>query len=159
MGRVRAKVLSSPWASLPSSPEEPVGQRSLGLYFERTAAALGGFFDVDFWCRLLPRVATTEEPIRYALIAISTLHEEKFGANERSFTARPQSSLTHYNEAIRSLNQRVSTEGDHQRVILLTCILFICMEFMRGTPEIGLDHLQNGLNILVSDRADPNLPM
>ncbi|CCT76098.1 uncharacterized protein FFUJ_11878 [Fusarium fujikuroi IMI 58289] len=34
------------------------------------------------------------------------------------------------------------------RIVTISCLIFICLEFMRGNIKTGADHLQNGLNLL-----------
>ena len=124
----------------------------MSYYLKKTAPALGGFFEVDFWCRLLPLVAASEEPVQHALIAIAALHEETLTA-KYSFVRHGELPITLYNKAIRSITQQISFEGVNHKALLLTCIIFACLEFLRGMPQLGLDHFQSGLNILIAYRA------
>ena len=55
--------------------------------------------------------------------------------------------LSQYNKAIKRVQDRIGS-GQSERIILLTCVLFICVEFIRGNPESALDHLQSGMRIL-----------
>lgn len=58
--------------------------------------------------------------------------------------------LHHYTKAISLLRQRLG-DGHHSRVAtLLSCILFICLEFVRGNNDAALAHLSSGVKILRS---------
>ena len=137
----------NPLLDFPGTARE---QRSLNFFMFQVAPALGGFFDTNFWSVLLPRVAASEISIYHALVAIAALHEgQSAEASQKSIDYRTIS-LLHYNKAIDALKRRLCSETPGNHVVLLTCILFICLEFMRGMPEMALDHIESGLNILVS---------
>ena len=102
---------------------------------------LGGYFDSDFWSFQLPRIAHSEPAVYHAMIAISTLDHGILGT---FYSKNKVLSLYYYNKAIHHL-QRV---GISKHAILLTCLLFICLEFRRGNTEDALNHLQSGLGIL-----------
>lgn len=137
----------NPLLDFPGTPRE---QRSLNFFMFQLAPVLGGFFDSNFWSFLLPRVAASEISVYHALIAIATLHEGQIAGSQDS-TDHRAISLSHYNKAINALKHRLSSETLSTHVVLLTCLLFICLEFMRGLPERALNHLESGLNILVSN--------
>lgn len=145
-------MVASPCQSVLSFSGVIEEQRLLSYYLEKTAPALGGFFEVDFWCRLLPLVAASEESVQHALIAIAALHEETVTA-KYSFVRHGELPVTLYNKAIRSITQQISLDGVNHKALLLTCVIFACIEFLRGMPELGLDHFQSGLNILIAHRA------
>ncbi len=80
------------------------------------------------------------------MLAIAALHEQSVGST-KDFGPPQAFSLAQYNKAISHLRGRI-LEGECQHVILLTCVLFICLEFIRGNSELALGHLQSGLRIL-----------
>jgi hypothetical protein len=58
-------------------------------------------------------------------------------------------SLIEYNKAIRHLRQSLNrSDKDALRVCLITCMLFVCLELLRGGFKAGHAHLSNGLRIL-----------
>ena len=58
-------------------------------------------------------------------------------------------SLEQYNKAIRQLGGRMSDGGSHAaETMLICCVLFICIESVRGNTDQALGHLENGLDIL-----------
>jgi hypothetical protein len=58
--------------------------------------------------------------------------------------------LQHYNRAVTSLLARLSgrVDASEEEITLLTCILFICIEFLQSRIQPALAHLRQGLNVL-----------
>ena len=115
-----------------------------------------------------------EPSVRHAMIALGALHEER----ERGIklipiatqvvdpaSATPVSSiyrpgddfaLAQYNKAIVLLSKRMDS-GAAVEVALLACILFVCIEFLRGDSEPAVRHFRSGmgiaLNSLTNDKS------
>lgn len=106
-----------------------------------TAPALSGSFDADFWSRFLVRVSHEEPSVRHAIIALSFLHQ-KFEGSKGCITNTRRAPLTdpangfalrQYNKAIGSLRNRMHGEPEQaQKATILTCIVFIIIEFIQG---------------------------
>jgi hypothetical protein len=114
------------------------------------APSLGGYFDSDFWNIQLPRVAHSERSVYHAIIAIAALDQDDMRDTEVPHAEPQLPFLLHYNKAIHFVKDLLLQDGHSQHVILLTCLLFICLEFKRGNTEAALNHLQSGLGILHS---------
>ena len=111
----------------------------------QTAPVLSGHFDHSFWSHWVLRVADSEPAVRHAVVAIASLHEKSVTMRVPS-THADSFSLFQYNKAIRQLTDR-AMERQSNHVVLLTCVLFICLEFLGGNPDLALGHLQNGMKI------------
>jgi len=122
--------------------------RSLDFFRNGAAPALAGYFDSEFWSKILPRVAYSEAPVQHAMIALGSLYEYCSGTEEYPGFMQQRYPLVHYNKAIRALKSCSVEDPKTREVTLLTCILFVCLELLGGNPERALDHLGNGLNIL-----------
>lgn len=84
---------------------------------------------------------------------MGSLHAQYESANDLSqkdAILSHQFTLQQYNQAIISLRQRLSGGEELIEVTLMCCVLFICLECLRGNREVALSHLHNGLNILSS---------
>jgi hypothetical protein len=70
------------------------------------------------------------------------LHEEDKLKESRRFE------LQQYNKAISHLRRHLSANGVTIEVTLMCCVLLICLEFLQGSIEQAIVHLQGGINIL-----------
>ncbi|KAJ9665751.1 hypothetical protein H2201_004059, partial [Coniosporium apollinis] len=122
--------------------------RSLDFFHGQVATILSGYFDSTFWTHLLPRVGASEASVKHAMIALASLYETILNRERQSNQGQQRCTLLQYNKAIKSLKERLGAGEQALEITLLTCVLFICLEFMRGNPNVALDHLQSGLQIL-----------
>ncbi|KAK7903224.1 hypothetical protein LTR67_001241 [Exophiala xenobiotica] len=146
----RASGLSRERAAIPAhKPSQPAAnlERQLSLfhgsdderrlfeYFRRRVVfQLGGFLDEDFWITTLLQASHSESLIRYSVIAIAAY----IGESNRHFRATmpiPQQSynaaLKYYQNALCRANRRTES-ADPELVAILSCPLFLCMEFLQG---------------------------
>lgn len=98
-------------------------------------------------------MAQSELAIRHALIALSYLTKSESGTLKDARSAlvavsKEKTMLTHYNKAIKHLVQRSSQPSYSTDVGLVCCIVFICLETLRGNYETALTHYKSGLNII-----------
>ena len=56
--------------------------------------------------------------------------------------------LDHYNQAIKASLARPSTSSTSYEAMLITCLLFITLEYLQGNSESALMHLGNGIRML-----------
>ena len=69
---------------------------------------------------------------------------------QREQGANDQFALLHYNKSIAELAARISDPDVPVEVVLLSCILFVCLEFLRGNMHSALEHYQSGMKVLLS---------
>jgi hypothetical protein len=108
-------------------------RRSFHFFQQRTAPQLSGFFGGDFWERLL-QATHHELSIRYAIIALGSLHERFeqdngliVHSNIKGWT--DDFALKNYNQAIKYLVKPLSHNGRQAiDVCLISSILFACFE-------------------------------
>lgn len=112
----------------------------------------------DFWLDLLPLSISQIEATRYALIALGAAHMDFLSHQPDGGKNTPIAEgkherlvMLHYNLAIRHLQPLLSkaTQTDIEAA-LVCCILFICIENIRGHYAESLKHLQSGVGLLVS---------
>jgi hypothetical protein len=90
-----------------------------------------------------------EPATRHAVLAISLLYED-FGHDPSSPGAQSDVAIRHYNAAISHLvGPQTSCPAD-LNTVLLVCILFTCIEFLRGDAESAISHSQHGISLLNS---------
>ncbi|KAH3912925.1 hypothetical protein HBH56_109360 [Parastagonospora nodorum] len=127
--------------------------RYLEFYHRCARPVLSGNFDNSFWSRTTLQMAFSEPAVRHALIALGYLHSTESGSLKHArsrFTAITESKtfLHHYNMSVKSLVDRMGQSNYKTEVGLVTCLLFVCMEFLRGNHQTAFTHLINGLNII-----------
>jgi hypothetical protein len=133
----------------------PTEARGIAYFFQRVTPYISGFFESDdFWKVVALRVSHDAPAVKHALLAVSALHEaaerrgnaDKLGGLEDGFA------VVEYNRAIRCL---VELKDQDSRtgvtVSLVTCVLFVCLEFMRGNISAAQKHIRSGSAILDSE--------
>ena len=62
--------------------------------------------------------------------------------------------LQHYNKAIHALRANTTTNSKYSlRVALITCMIFVALEYLRGQYQIGSAHLRYGIQLLTNISA------
>jgi hypothetical protein len=112
-----------------------------------------------------------EPSIRHAMVAMGALHETRetgmkmvpslfpgthpaYEENVMHLIKRPdargeQFALNQYNKAIMSLSKRLNADTSIE-VALMACILFVCIEFLRGDAEPAVKHFNSGMQIALA---------
>jgi hypothetical protein len=98
-------------------------------------------------------MAFSEPAVRHALIALGYLHSTETGSMKHArskFAGQRESGilLEHYNKSVRGLVDRMGQTTYSPEIGLVTCLLFVCMEFLRGNYHTAFTHLTNGLKIV-----------
>ncbi|KAL3422631.1 hypothetical protein PVAG01_06787 [Phlyctema vagabunda] len=138
--------------------------RCFEFFLVHTAPTLSGWFDERFWRTQLPQVSHDEETIRHAMIAAASVHEQmemisdaivgNWTPDNIELETRRRFALSQYNAAIASLRKRISENSDPVEITLACCIVFICIEFLRGNFATAVLHLHSGLQIMSKWRRD-----
>lgn len=146
--------------------------RAIDYFHHKTAPGLASYFDAEFWTRLVVQMSYVEPTIRHAIVALGSLHEQRESSPKRmiplmghSLEAEPLGismplpkrrpadenpmAIAQYNKAISHLSQRLVSEGSVE-VTLLACILFICVEFLRGDAFPAVTHFKSGMGIAIA---------
>jgi hypothetical protein len=123
-------------------------------YFEwfkcRAAIKLPGSFICSFWNTLLFQASLNEPAVLHAVLALSSVHKGGIiNADGNIPNNQEQFTLQHYIKSIGHLQRHFSIQDKaSSRVALITCIIFVCLELLRGHFKTSQIHLQNGLKIL-----------
>ncbi|KHN94074.1 C6 zinc finger domain protein [Metarhizium album ARSEF 1941] len=167
-------------SSLSPLPETShVELRGLAFYRQVVAPAMCGPLDSSFWTKLVAQMVHSEPATRHAVLAISWLYENfghatcgtsvhGEGESEATVTttttkkktttttravvhvARDDFAIRHYNAAISHLIGLQTSCPADLNTVLLVCILFTCIEFLRGDAESAISHSQHGISLLNS---------
>lgn len=138
-------------------PGDNAERRSFYYLRERAVYDISGYFESEFWDRLVLQIGHTEPSVRHALLALSSLCEtyESQDLMDDHSQFRLQFALQHYNKAVRLVAEYLSTLQPRLDVILTSCLVFAWLEIMRNDFDAGLRHLNSGLRIL-DDFQQPN---
>lgn len=138
------------------------------FFKRRSSAKLPGVFDSGFWESLVLQASGSEPAVLHALMALGAVHRstknhisQKATENMDSINADERLALQQYNKAISCLGIHFkSNDKDSFRVALITCMVFICIELLRGKFKVATTHLNNGLNLLheIQNKAHPRGP-
>jgi len=147
--------------------------RAIDYFHHITAPGLASYFDAQFWTRLVVQMSYVEPTIRHAIVALGSLHEQRessarmiplishgYASQSSLATLGPLPShnanslaLAQYNKSITHLSKRLQGENSVE-VALLACILFVCVEFLRGDPGPAVNHFKGGMSIAMSSLMD-----
>lgn len=130
-----------------------------------TALKLPGVFESAFWEHLIFQASSSEPAVLHAVIALASAHrseettfrnDARLGhhpyfksKNDAPRNAHDRFALQQYNKAICDLQSHLSVKSQASlNIALITCMMFICLELLRGEFKSANTHLQNGMNIL-----------
>lgn len=136
----------------------------LAFYHQCARPILSSHFDHDFWSRVSLQLAHSEPAVRHALIAIGYLHKTEPGSLKHarmSFIAEAEDKtlIVHYNKAIKCLAERMREPSYSPEIGLVACLLFICIEYMRGNWKTAFMHMASGLTIISAWRKNHSKPL
>ncbi|KAH7562639.1 hypothetical protein J3E72DRAFT_415629 [Bipolaris maydis] len=142
--------LSKPLAK--SFPSDEL--RYLELYKQRVSWTSSGWFGYSFWHATVIPALASEPAILHAVVALSAAHECNFIPGQ-SVGTRERFVLKQYSQAISGLQPMLARTSDTQdvAVVLVTCMLFTFLEYLRGRHEIAETHLKNGIKLLGDGRV------
>ncbi|KAK6950697.1 hypothetical protein Daesc_007222 [Daldinia eschscholtzii] len=135
--------------------------RCLEWFAYRSVLKLPGVFRFEFWDKLIFQAASTEPAVLHAIIALSSAHKREglcFDTTpDTALDEQEHFVLKHYTDAITHLQSHFTSKTNRSiRVALITCLMFIIMEYLRGNFLTGYNHLQNGLRVLNEFSARSN---
>lgn len=143
--------------------------RALEYFCIKTAPGMGMHFDVDFWKRFVIPASMAEPALRHAMVAVGIFAEqlESYGVDKTNLAVAPHSvpplapvrrrgssegnlmALSNYNKSIGLLTKLVSSSAQNTDVVLLACVLFVCVEFLRGDDVAAFRHFKGGMTIIM----------
>ncbi|KAE9363319.1 hypothetical protein N431DRAFT_391033 [Stipitochalara longipes BDJ] len=119
-------------------------------YFRRkTVPQLSGSFELPFWTHLILLAIHHEPAVRQAAIALGALHECFAYPHSNAIEINLNFALQQYVMAIGSVTKPIREQGKLAAdVALMTCVLFVCFETLRGYHSTALSHINSGIKIV-----------
>jgi len=149
--------------------ETDVEGRFYQLFIEKTAASLGGYFDLAMWDRIIQQASTTVSSIRHVVIALAALDlttmattSQPSSGSSRDETAGSDAywkhhfALQQYSKAIKEMREDLSSIKQDLRTTLIGTILIMCFESYHGNYESALRQFYSGQQVLDSWEATLN---
>lgn len=132
----------------PGNSEE---KRGFEYFLQNTAAELSGYYDSSFWSKLILAASAQKPALRHAVVALGALHED-FAQKGLVFTGgkdqKSEFAVKQYAKAMGALRKSLASEKEEPLTALMSCILFVCFDSLRGYYESAMVHLESGLQIL-----------
>lgn len=144
----------------PDTASDYAERRSFHYLKERAIYDISGYFESEFWDRLVLQISHKEPTVRHALLALSSLCESYNSQDATGYDDKSceQFSLQQYNTAVRLLANYLSMPQSRLDVVLTSCLVFIWIEFIRNDFDAGLSHLNGGMRILDDFRQPDKSP-
>ncbi|KAE9369801.1 hypothetical protein N431DRAFT_493541 [Stipitochalara longipes BDJ] len=128
--------------------------RSFTFFCQHTVPQVSTTFSDEFWRRLVLQATHHEPAVRHAAIALGSLHE-KFMLHDSTMLRKGGTSeeetfaLSQYVKALGSLLEPAKADKKQAAdVALMTCILFVSFETLRGHHSAALKHVDAGIKII-----------
>lgn len=142
---------------VPGSREE---RQYVHVFCTQATHALSGFFPSDFWTRFLPQLSHRYPAIRHAVSAVGAVYGNQLLPADSDPAEVEQFTLQQYNKAIQSFIGQMNTPQTVDiDLVLVTCLLFICLETLRSKNTRALDHIQSGVQILAARSQEKKITL
>ena len=129
-------------------------RQSFDFFRSCTSPASSTFFGSDFWNQRVLQLSQSEPAIKYAILALSSLHRRYEKPNFLESGKKCSDALLQYNRAVAHTTKLLSTPGPEAFLkALVACVLFVCYENIMSNYTAARIHLQNGLRILTTSSS------
>ncbi|KAL3425930.1 hypothetical protein PVAG01_02721 [Phlyctema vagabunda] len=149
LGPVARRVIT-----ISGSAEE---RRGFQFFVEQTAPELTGYLSPDFWEYLILQASVAVPSLKHTVIAIGSLHESLMIQKGRMLlegTEQNEFAIKQYSKAIGHLRRNLAAGSEQSITALMSCLLFVCFDSLRGQMSSALVHLTSGFKILQDSRGE-----
>ncbi|KAF4422233.1 hypothetical protein F53441_14290 [Fusarium austroafricanum] len=147
-----SSTISSPTSVISAYTSHPEA-RSFQFFIEKTLANFQTFFPDDLWNTRVLQVAQSTECIRHAIVALSYYHQQYLTHEQwRSLESVP--ALKHHNLAIGELLNPSPETLSQGHVLILSCLIFICIELLQGKTDSALGLFKYGCRMIQQFRKN-----
>lgn len=141
-------------------PGDARDRRTFHYFRSRTNNAMfrhfeSSCFEADFWDGLVLQISHSHPTVRHAILALGALYEEyDITRSSRGNTPidgkelHSAFAIKQYNKAVQLLSVDLAADDPSFDSILASCMIFICLEFLRNNPHTALSHLSAGMRII-----------
>jgi hypothetical protein len=127
---------------------------------------LSAFFDSEFWTRSVLQESHSQSPIRHLTIALGSLYKSRQGTSQPSTGFSSESifnsasyhykyALQQYRKAVMRLRGSLEHHGlMSHRTILMSIVLFTCVQYFIGDYKTAISQIQHGLRLIEERKVD-----
>lgn len=142
-------MLGNPSSDIQGSLEE---RRSFHYFRSRNMANMPGNFEPYFWENLVLQFSHSFPTVQQSLVALSAIYEEheknSRGSGRQNSLAYSELTVQQYNKAVGQLASDLDSGIQDPKVALISCLIFVWIEFLQDNLDAGFRHLEFGLKIL-----------
>ncbi|KAH8814802.1 hypothetical protein F5884DRAFT_151664 [Xylogone sp. PMI_703] len=140
-------------AQQPSLGLDPHEQGALLFFQFYTAPELVDTLAGDTWSKSMLLLASHENAIRHAVIALGSLHQQ-YLQSENSHSQYLEFAVLHYESAIKQLIHLDTYSSSHAADIALSAsFMFACFEVLNSNFHSAINHIHSGMKILADERS------
>ena len=139
-------------------PSNEQSRRLYHSFLHEVVPSLSESLDSAFWQTEILRNSASRPAVQHAAIALGALYEQRLA---RQNDTSQSMSKTHdaklelisslwYTAAIQSLRDRItqsSSNGELLEEAMMACLLFVCIEILRGDDIAAVTHLEGAISI------------
>jgi len=107
-----------------------------------------GNFEPYFWDKLVLQLSHAHLTVQQSLVALSAIYEDHESGRSMTAGSRKEFVLQQYNKAVRLLVEYLSSDEQDPKVALISCLMFVWIEFLQNNVDSGIQHLNSGVKIL-----------
>ncbi|KAH9207646.1 hypothetical protein DL95DRAFT_527798 [Leptodontidium sp. 2 PMI_412] len=151
-------VPPNPFVDLQGSYGE---RRSFHYFRARNMAESPGNFEPYFWERIVLQLSHKFPPVKQSLLALSAIyedHERNLDQKQSSVARYSAVAIQQYSKAVRELATYLNAGEQDTTVALISCLIFVWIEFLQGDLETGIRHLKSGLRIISGHNLSQSEP-
>lgn len=135
----------------------------LDHYRSRSLHEFSTGFDYQLWNQHICQLSASNLAVRHALVALSAqhkIHVQQKRENYLDTASTAVYAIEHYGKSIQTVNSHTSKPAGQDNFVeetLVTCLLLLCFELLRGDDLAALTHLTGAMQIMdqVLDRPQP----
>ncbi|KAF2762525.1 hypothetical protein EJ05DRAFT_495405 [Pseudovirgaria hyperparasitica] len=105
----------------------------------------------NFWKQIVPKFCLNNRAILHGVASLATLQRAQEHVDDESYSRLEKVSLWHYNKSIRLLQpffQSKDSEHESLQTILVSCILFMCIDIARGSCVTAIAHREASIALV-----------
>ncbi|KAH8738410.1 hypothetical protein BGZ61DRAFT_512776 [Ilyonectria robusta] len=145
----------SPSLAIQSNPSSPSDMRFIHVFCLISGNDFSQHFQLASWTQTVLQSAHAYPTVRCSLNAVSSLYEVYLRNEHKSHksqaildTQTSQLALAEYTKAVNVLSKDLMANRLPCQPVLICCLLFVWLEFLRNDFITALRHLKSGLSIL-----------